>query len=88
MVPTYFVDAPAAIGPYSQAIKAGNLVFASGCIPLDPSTMQIVPGGIEEQTKQALKNLKAVVEASGSSIDKVVKTTVSYIIIARFQTDS
>ena len=51
----------------------------SGCIPLDPATMQIVSGGIEEQTKQALKNFKAVIEASGSSVDKVVKTTVSYI---------
>ena len=69
-------DAPAAIGPYSQAIKAGDLVFVSGCIPLDPSTMQIVSGGVEEQTKQALKNFKAVIEARGSSVDKVVKTTV------------
>jgi reactive intermediate/imine deaminase len=68
-------EAPAAIGPYVQAIKVGDLVFASGCIPLDPSG-QLVSGGIEEQTKQALKNLKAVVEASGSELGKVVKTTV------------
>jgi reactive intermediate/imine deaminase len=69
-------NAPAAIGPYSQAIKAGDLVFISGCIPLDPRTAQVVEGGIAEQTEQALKNLQAVVEASGSSVGKVVKTTV------------
>ncbi|KAG9012084.1 hypothetical protein FRB93_002227 [Tulasnella sp. JGI-2019a] len=69
-------DAPSAIGPYSQAIKTGNLVFASGCIPLDPETMEVVSGGIEAQTTQSLKNLKAVVEAAGSSLDGVAKTTV------------
>ncbi|KXN85727.1 hypothetical protein AN958_10910 [Leucoagaricus sp. SymC.cos] len=69
-------QAPAAIGPYSQAIKVGSLVFCSGCIPLNPETMEIVPGRIEEQTQQALTNLKAVVEASGSELGKVVKTTV------------
>ncbi|CAE6361499.1 unnamed protein product [Rhizoctonia solani] len=69
-------DAPSAIGPYSQAIKAGGFVFASGCIPLVPSTMQVVEGGIEQQTAQALANLKAVVTASGSEVSKVVKTTV------------
>jgi len=69
-------SAPAAIGPYSQAIKAGGFIFASGCIPINPTTGQIVEGGIVEQTEQALKNLKAVVEASGSEIGKVAKTTV------------
>lgn len=69
-------NAPAAIGPYSQAIKVGDLLFCSGCIPLDPTTSDIVPGGIEEQTKQVLKNLTAVVEAGGSELGKVVKTTV------------
>jgi hypothetical protein len=69
-------DAPAAIGPYSQAIKANGLVFVSGCIPLDPSSMTVVDGGIEAQTTQALKNLGEVVTASGSSVNKVVKTTV------------
>lgn len=69
------------MGPYSQAIKAGNLVFISGCIPLDPATKQVVPGEVEEQAKQALANLKAVVEASGSSTDKVAKTTVCSEII-------
>ncbi|KDQ18191.1 hypothetical protein BOTBODRAFT_29532 [Botryobasidium botryosum FD-172 SS1] len=68
-------NAPAAIGPYSQAIKAGPFVFLSGCIPLSPSG-NVVEGGIEEQTTQVLKNLKAVVEASGSRLDRVVKTTV------------
>jgi reactive intermediate/imine deaminase len=69
-------DAPAAIGPYSQGIRLGNLLFCSGCIPLDPSTMLIVSGGIEAQTEQVLKNLKSVVEAGGSELGKVVKTTV------------
>ncbi|KAF8640506.1 hypothetical protein AX17_000168 [Amanita inopinata Kibby_2008] len=68
--------APAAIGPYSQAIKAGGLLFCSGCIPLDAASMQVVQGGVEAQTEQALKNLKTVVEAGGSSLGKVVKTTV------------
>lgn len=68
--------APAAIGPYSQAIKVGNLLFCSGCIPLDPVSGQVVGEGIEEQTEKALKNLKAVVEAGGSELGKVAKTTV------------
>ena len=69
-------NAPAAIGPYSQAIKAGGLVFVSGQIPIDPQTGQFVPGGIAEQTERVLKNLAAVLEAAGSSLDLVVKTTV------------
>jgi 2-iminobutanoate/2-iminopropanoate deaminase len=68
--------APQAIGPYSQAIKANGFIFASGQIPLDPATMRIVEGGIEEQTARVLDNLKAVLEAAGSSLDHVVKTTV------------
>jgi 2-iminobutanoate/2-iminopropanoate deaminase len=68
--------APAAIGPYSQAIRAGGFVFASGQIPTDPATGQFVKGGIAEQTEQVLKNLGAVLEAAGSGLDKVVKTTV------------
>jgi len=68
--------APQAIGPYSQAIKANGLVFASGQIPLDPVTMQIVEGDIRTQTDRVLNNVKAVLEAAGSSIDRVVKTTV------------
>ncbi|KAL8287379.1 hypothetical protein RQP46_003831 [Phenoliferia psychrophenolica] len=69
-------NAPSAIGPYSQAIKTDSLIFLSGCIPLDPATMKVVDGGVEEQTTQALKNLSAVVEAAGSDLSKVVKTTV------------
>jgi 2-iminobutanoate/2-iminopropanoate deaminase len=69
-------SAPAAIGPYSQGIRVGNLVFTSGQIPLDPATGQLVAGGIAEQTTQVLENLKAIVEASGSSLAKAVKTTV------------
>ncbi len=68
--------APQAIGPYSQAIKANGFIFASGQIPLDPVTMRIVEGGIEEQTARVLDNLKAVLEAAGSSLDRVIKTTV------------
>lgn len=68
--------APAAIGPYSQAIKAGGFVFASGQIPIDPKTGEFVAGGITEQTERVLKNLAAVLEAAGSSLDQVVKTTV------------
>lgn len=68
--------APQAIGPYSQAIKVNGFIFASGQIPLDPDTMRIVEGGIEEQTGRVLDNLKAVLEAAGSSLDRVVKTTV------------
>ncbi|HKS42077.1 MAG TPA: RidA family protein [Blastocatellia bacterium] len=69
-------NAPKAIGPYSQAIKANGLVFASGQIPLDPQTMQIIEGGVREQTERVMNNLKAVLEAAGSSFDRVVKTTV------------
>jgi len=68
--------APAAIGPYSQAIKAGGIVFASGQIPIDPKTGEFVQGGIGEQTERVLKNLAAVLEAAGSSLNQVVKTTV------------
>ena len=69
-------QAPAAIGPYSQAIRAGGFVFVSGQIAIDPATGQFISGGIAEQTKQVLKNLSAVLEAAGSGLDKVVKTTV------------
>ena len=69
-------DAPQAIGPYSQAIRAGNMVFASGQIPLDPATREFVAGGIAEQTEQVLKNLKAVFAAAGVEMDQIVKTTV------------
>lgn len=69
-------SAPKAIGPYSQAIKAGDFVFVSGQIPIDPQSGQFVPGGIAEQTEQVLKNLSAVLKAAGSGLDRVVKATV------------
>lgn len=68
--------APAAIGPYAQAIRAGNLLFVSGQIPLDPATGQMVDGDIAVQTERVLKNLAAVLEAAGSSLARVLKTTV------------
>lgn len=67
--------APAAIGPYSQAVKIGNLVYTSGQIPINPQTGALITGDIKEQTKQVLENLKAVLEAAGSGLDKVIKTT-------------
>ena len=69
-------NAPAAIGPYSQAIKVGNLVFVSGQIPIIPATGEILRGDIKLQTKQVLENLKNILDAAGSCIDNVVKTTV------------
>lgn len=69
-------EAPQAIGPYSQAVVAGGFVFASGQIPLDTSTGEFVEGGIAEQTEQVLKNLSKVLEAAGTSLARVVKTTV------------
>jgi 2-iminobutanoate/2-iminopropanoate deaminase len=69
-------EAPAAIGPYSQAILAGGFVFCSGQIPLDPATGQLIDGDVATQTHRVLRNLKAVLEAAGSSLQKVVKTTV------------
>lgn len=68
--------APAAIGPYSQAVETGNLIFTSGMIPIDPATNTLVEGGIEVQATRAIENLKALLEASGSGLDKVVKTVV------------
>ena len=68
--------APAAIGPYSQAIQVGNLVYTSGQIPIDPATGTFVEGGIREQTRQSLTNVKAILEEAGLSMGNVVKTTV------------
>jgi 2-iminobutanoate/2-iminopropanoate deaminase len=68
--------APAAIGPYSQAVRVGDLIYSSGQVALDPVTGQIVSGGIEAQTRRVLENLKAVLEAAGTSLAKVVKTVV------------
>ncbi len=68
--------APAAIGPYSQAIRVGNLVYTSGQIPIDPATGAFAEGGIKEQTRQSLNNVKAILEEEGLTMDNVVKTTV------------
>ena len=77
-------SAPAAIGPYSQAVKVGDVVYLSGQIPLDPKTMQIVDGGFAEQAKQVLNNLGAVAQASGGSLNDVVKLTVYVTDLADF----
>ena len=69
-------NAPAAIGPYSQAIDCGSFLVTSGQVPFDPATGVIVEGGIEEQTRQSLNNVKAILEAAGLTMDNVVKTTV------------
>jgi 2-iminobutanoate/2-iminopropanoate deaminase len=68
--------APAPVGPYSQAIRAGEFVFASGQIPLDPQTGKLVAGEIEDETRQVLTNLASVLEAAGTSLERVVKATV------------
>jgi 2-iminobutanoate/2-iminopropanoate deaminase len=69
-------SAPKAIGPYEQAIKASGILYTAGQIPIDPKTGNFVEGGITDQTRQVLENLKAVLEAGGSSLDRVVKATV------------
>lgn len=68
--------APAAIGPYSQAIRVGELVFAAGQVGLDPASGELVQGGVAEQTERALRNVTAVLDAAGASLERVVKTTV------------
>jgi 2-iminobutanoate/2-iminopropanoate deaminase len=69
-------NAPAAIGPYSQAVKTGNMLFTSGQIPINPETGELVSGSVEEQARQVLKNLKSVLNAAGTGLENVVKTTV------------
>ena len=69
-------NTPAAIGPYSQAIKVGNLIYTSGQIPIDPATGALVAGGIKEQTRQSLLNVQAILKEAGLSMSSVVKTTV------------
>ena len=76
--------APAAIGPYSQAIEVNGMLFISGQIPIDPTTGEFVSGGIKEQTAQSFKNIKAILAEAGLSIDNVVKTTVLLADIADF----
>ncbi|XYH98803.1 RidA family protein [Sorangium sp. So ce1128] len=77
-------QAPRAIGPYSQAVRAGDLVFCSGQIPIDPATGELVAGGIEAQTAQVIKNLSEVLSAAGASWNDVVKTTIYLTNLADF----
>lgn len=77
-------QAPQAIGPYSQAIRTGDLIFASGQVALDPRSGQLLEGGVKEQTSQAIRNLAAVLEAAGSDLEHVVKTTVFLIDMGDF----
>lgn len=77
-------QAPQAIGPYSQAIVAGDYVFTAGQIPLDPTTMEMVAGDVAEQTERVLRSLKAVLEAAGADLSRVVKTTVYLADMADF----
>ena len=79
-------NAPAAIGTYSQAIRAGDLVFLSGQIPLDPTTMEFVDGDFEARTRQVFDNLKAVAEAAGGDLNQVVKLTVFLTDLSNFAT--
>lgn len=76
--------APAAIGPYSQAVRAGDLLFCSGQIPLDPATGQVVPGDAARQTEQVMKNIRAVLAAAGVGFDSVVKSTIFLADMADF----
>jgi reactive intermediate/imine deaminase len=84
--PIHSDDAPAAIGTYSQAIKTGNLVFLSGQIPLDPKTMEIIEGDFEARARRVFDNLKAVVDAAGGDLNKVVKLTIFLTDLANFAT--
>lgn len=68
-------DAPAAVGPYSQAVEAGNTLYISGQIPLDPASGKLIAGGIKEQTRQVMQNIGSILEAAGYSFDQVVKCT-------------
>lgn len=79
-------SAPAALGPYSQAVKAGNLLFCAGQLGLDPATGELVAGGVEAQAAQAMKNLAAVLEAGGSSFGQVVKTVIFLANMSDFAT--
>ena len=79
-------EAPAAVGPYSQAVRAGSMVFCAGQIPLDPKTAQIVSGDIGEQTRRVLDNITAVLKADGLTFDEIVKTTIFLTDLNDFQT--
>jgi 2-iminobutanoate/2-iminopropanoate deaminase len=79
-------EAPAAVGPYSQAIRMGNFVFCSGQIPLDPKTGEIVPGDVNAQTRRVMENIAAVLRAEGLNFGNVIKTTIFLTNLADFQT--
>lgn len=79
-------DAPEAIGPYSQAMKVGDLVFTAGQIPLDPDSMELVGGDVAAQTERVMHNLSAILEAAGAGLDTVVRTTVYLTDLADFAT--
>lgn len=79
-------QAPGAIGPYNQAVACGDLLFCSGQVALDPATMELVAGGVAEQTEQVLKNLRAVVEAGGSNMERVLRCTIFLADMADFAT--
>ncbi|MCL4866889.1 MAG: RidA family protein [Gemmatimonadales bacterium] len=77
-------DAPAAIGPYSQATITGNLVYTAGQVALDPASMEVIAGGVPEQTDQVMKNLAAILKAAGTDLSRVVKTTVFLVDMGDF----
>ena len=79
-------EAPAAVGPYSQAIRIGNFVFCSGQIPLDPKTGEIVPGDVNAQTRRVMENIAAVLRAEGLNFGNIIKTTIFLTNLADFQT--
>ncbi len=78
-------NAPSAIGPYSQAVRLGSLVFLSGQVPLDPATMKLVEGGIAEQTEQVFNNLEAVAAAAGASLNQALRMTIYLTDLANFK---
>jgi 2-iminobutanoate/2-iminopropanoate deaminase len=84
-IPISTDKAPAAVGPYEQAIRVGNFIFTSGQIPLDPSTNKLIEGDISQQTKRVMENLKSVLEASGSSLKNVIKTTIFLTDLKNFE---
>ncbi len=84
-IPISTDKAPAAIGPYEQAIRVGNFIFTSGQIPLDPSTNRLIEGDITKQTKRVMDNLKSVLESSGTSLKNVIKTTIFLTDLKNFE---